>query len=350
MKPPLRSWLLAPLHVAALATGAKSFRDNPVIGSPGLNRLGLHVGRMQVAAAMSARRRRRLRGLVSSHDREDFERDGFILKPNFLPPEVFETLRSEALSFHAPAREMIQGDVVTRRIALDRALMTRQPHLARLLDDPAWLNPIRYVGTSRLAPLTYIQTIFSQVRPGAIDPQAELHADTFHSSVKAWLFLTDVGADDGAFCYVPGSHRLTAQRLAWERRNSITARDHPVFVAARGSPRIRADELPALGLPPAKVFAVAANTLVVADTMGFHARGLSNRPTVRAEVWAFGRRNPFLPWTGLHLLSAPVLRERPVSLLWSGLDAAERIGLRRNPWRDAGIMAPTDPTSAAERS
>src|SRR6202040_2783855 len=28
------SWLLAPLHVAALATRAKSFRDNPPLGSP----------------------------------------------------------------------------------------------------------------------------------------------------------------------------------------------------------------------------------------------------------------------------------------------------------------------------
>jgi hypothetical protein len=36
-------WLLAPLHVLALGTGAKSFRDNPVIGNCTLNRLGLHV-------------------------------------------------------------------------------------------------------------------------------------------------------------------------------------------------------------------------------------------------------------------------------------------------------------------
>ena len=45
------TWLLAPLHAAALVTAAKSFRDNPILGSPALNRAGLHVARMRAAAA-----------------------------------------------------------------------------------------------------------------------------------------------------------------------------------------------------------------------------------------------------------------------------------------------------------
>ena len=35
-------YLMAPIWVAALATGAKSFRDNPVIGSAELN-LGVEI-------------------------------------------------------------------------------------------------------------------------------------------------------------------------------------------------------------------------------------------------------------------------------------------------------------------
>src|SRR6267154_6825695 len=69
------SWLLAPLHVAALATGAKSFRDNPVIGSPRLNRAGLHVARVRLAHRMAEWRRRRLSALVCEEDRAAFERD-----------------------------------------------------------------------------------------------------------------------------------------------------------------------------------------------------------------------------------------------------------------------------------
>ena len=40
--------------------------------------------------------------------------------------------------------------------------------------------------------------------PGLPDPQTDLHTDTFHPTVKAWLFLTDVAADAMPFVYVPG--------------------------------------------------------------------------------------------------------------------------------------------------
>jgi hypothetical protein len=337
------SWLLAPMHLAALATGAKSFRDNPIIGSPGLNRLGLHVSRMRLAAAMTARRRAHLSGLVSAQDAADFDRDGFVMKRDFLPAAAFEALRHEALTLEAPARGMLQGDALTRRIALDSAAVRHLPHLRQLLESPQWLGLLRYVGASRMVPLTYIQTIFSGVRAAPPDPQTRLHADTFHSSVKAWLFLTDVAEDEGAFCYVPGSHRLTPERLAWEQAMSIEARDHAVFQAARGSPRIEPDDLGRLNYPPPRLFGVPANTLVVADTLGFHARGPSVRPTARAEIWAYGRRNPFLPWTGMDPLSIPHLRDRPVEHAWRALDLAEQIGMKRNTWRKEGMIRALDP-------
>ena len=75
----------------------------------------------------------------------------------------------------------------------------------------------------------------------------------------------------------------------------------------RGSFRTRPAELAGLGLPEARAFPVRANTLVVADTHGFHARAPSARPTRRVEIWAYGRRNPFLPWTGLDIWSVPAL-------------------------------------------
>ena len=44
---------------------------------------------------------------------------------------------------------------------------------------------------------------------------------------QVWLFLTDVAADAGPLTYVPGSHRLTPERLRWERRMSLEARESP---------------------------------------------------------------------------------------------------------------------------
>jgi len=45
--------LLAPWWAAQLLTGARSFRDNPLIGSPRLNRHGLHAARVTIAARLA---------------------------------------------------------------------------------------------------------------------------------------------------------------------------------------------------------------------------------------------------------------------------------------------------------
>jgi Phytanoyl-CoA dioxygenase (PhyH) len=338
-----RSWLLAPVHLAALATSAKSYRDNPFIGSPTLNRAGLHVGRMRLAQYMAERRRERMVSLISPEDRAVFRQDGIIVKHDFLPAPVFAALEEQIFSFRGSAREQTQGDAVTRRIALDRSALSRLPAVRALVEGTEWLGLIQYVGSSRLEPLTYIQTIFARAREGPPDPQTRLHADSFHPTVKAWLFLTDVVEDEGPFVYVPGSHRLTPRRLAWERRVSLTAREDLDPDSAHGSPRITQAELRSLGLGEPKIFAAPQNTLIVADTMGFHARGESVRRCVRAEIWGYGRRNPFLPWRGMDLARLPLVKGRAVPLYWSAMDICERFQLARNPWRPAGIVMPLDP-------
>jgi len=337
------SWLLAPFYAAAVATASKSFDGNPIIGSPALNRAGLHVGRMRLADALAAWRRKRLAHLVSKQDVADFHRDGFIVKRNYLPLTVFEALKSEVLALTAPARDMIQGNTVTRRIALDASTLARIPTVRSLLQNPEWLGLVRYAGSSLLEPLNYIQIIFSHVRETAADPQTVLHSDTFHSTVKAWFFLTDVGEDDGPFTYVPGSHRLTDARLEWEKRMSISASESLDRYTREGSFRIHQRELAGLRLPEPKIFAVPANTLIVADTMGFHARGTSSHPSVRIEIWAYGRRNPFVPWTGLDPVAMPFVKGRAVPLYWSLMDLGEQLGFIKNPWRPAGKVKPDTP-------
>ena len=99
-----------------------------------------------------------------------------------------------------------------------------------------------------------------------------------------------------------------------------------------------------MGFAPPRAFAVPANTLVVADTVGFHARGLSARPSVRVEIWTYGRRNPLLPWTpGLDFGSIPGIAERRIPLLWQARDFLQRRGLMSQPWKDVGKLRPQDP-------
>lgn len=340
MAGPILRKLLAPWWAGQLLTGAKSFVDNPLIGSERLNERGLHVRRVTLASDMAARRRTKLARAIDPADLAAFERDGYVEKREFLPPDIFAALRDQLLAWRGPAREMVQGDTITRRYAVDPELLRAAPCLRAFIGDPRWRALARHVASFDIEPLLYVQSILSHRHAAPPDPQTSLHADTFHPSMKAWLFLGDVAPDEGPLTYVAGSHRLTPERLAWEKRRSLEVREQGDILSARGSFRIETEELAGLGLPQPTAFAVPANTLVVADTFGFHARGPSVRPSTRIEIFAYSRRNPFLPFAGLDLWSLPGLRERRVPLLWLTHDIYRRwIG---QPWAKAGCKRPGD--------
>lgn len=328
-------WLRAPIWVAQMATGAKSFVDNPILGSPTLNRRGLHVARLKLAHRLAWSRRRRLAWQLSPADREAFDRDGFVCIPDFLLADEFARLRDFLLSSEFNAREHRQGDTVTRRVAIDPALVGRSPELRHLLELPRWKGLMRYAASTGGEPLYFLQSIVTGL-DGPPDPQVEYHSDTFHPSMKAWLFLTDVAEDAGPLAYVPGSHRLTPARLRWEQEKSETVRETGDRLSQRGSLRITREEIAQLGFAQPVKFAVPANTLVIADTFGFHARAPSSHPSVRAELWAYRRRSPFLPWSGLDLLSLPGLALRRGRWAYRLVDWLDRRGLKQQHWLPAG--------------
>ena len=336
-----RSWWRAPFWLVQLATGAKSFVDNPILGSPSLNRKGLHVARLRLAHRLAWSRRSRLSKRLSAADREAFDRDGFICIPDFLPAEEFALLRQFLVSNEFETREHRQGDTITRRVAVDGELAGRSPELSKMLGSPRWKGLMQYVASTGGEPLYYLQSIVTGL-DGPPDPQVEFHSDAFHPSMKAWLFLTDVAEDSGPLTYVPGSHRLTPERLKWEQEKSETVLEHGDRLSQRGSFRIGRDEMRHLGLPEPVKFAVPANTLVVADTFGFHARALSNQPSVRAELWAYRRRTPFLPWAGMDPLSLPGIAMRRLRWAYWLVDWLDRQGLKQQHWSPAGMKRALD--------
>jgi hypothetical protein len=331
----LLRWWRAPLWAVALGTGAKSFIDNPILGSRRLNRRGLHVARLKLAHRIAHLRRRRLASKLPAQLREQFDRDGFLEIRDYLPADQFARLQQGLLSRKFEARQHQQGDAITRRVAIGPELLAAIPDLRSVLKDRWWRSLLAYAASTRAEPVYYIQTIIMGHSPGGADPQLELHADTFHPSLKAWLFLTDVTDDEGPLTYVPGSHRLTPQRIAWEQERSIAIHDSD-RLSQRGSLRIRPEELEQLALPPPKRFAVPANTLVIIDTCGFHARGSCSRPTIRAEIWAYARGTPFVPWTGFNLLALGPIAIRRASLLMAIADRLDALGLYKQHWRPTG--------------
>jgi hypothetical protein len=340
----VRRAVMTPLWVVQLATGTKSFERNLVIGSRRLNEWGLHAARVALAHRLASARRRKLAGLISLRDREAFELDGFVVRPNFLPPGQFAALVAQVKAYRGPLREISEGDTIMRKIALDKRALAELPALGALLRSADWRGLVRYAGSRDAEPVVWVQSILRHACDGPPDPQSVLHADTFHPTVKAWLFLTDVAEDTGPFTYVPGSHRLTADRLAWERRMSLAARQSSNAEDRQGSFRIDPAELSSLGLPQPRPFAVSANTLVVADTFGFHARGPSIGASLRVEIWAYGRRSPFLPWAALVPWTTAALGRRSV-LSWKFGDFLEAAGLKKNRWRERTGISAFDPPS-----
>jgi hypothetical protein len=337
-------WWRAPLWAAALATGAKSFVDNPVLGSRRLNARGLHVARVRLAHALAAARRRRLASDVPHAWREGFDRDGFVIVQDLLSPDELAEIRRVLHEQPLPMRAHLQGDTITARVVLDRQASEQLPAIERLVRRRDLQALFAYAAGTRTPPVHYLQTILGgAVASGFPDPQVHLHADAFYPSMKAWLFLADVPADGRPLTYVAGSHRLTPERLAWERGRSLTVLDHGDRLSQRGSFRVEREELPGLKLADPIRFAVPANTLVVADMFGFHARGDSDRPTTRVELWSYNRRPPFLPDLARRLLA---LAPRSLSgghLIYRGGDLLHRWGLRRQHWHDVGpqrAMAP----------
>ncbi|RMB12344.1 phytanoyl-CoA dioxygenase family protein [Eilatimonas milleporae] len=317
-----------PLWIAGVLGQAKSFRANPVLGSPALNMLGLHVARLLLAHGVMGLRWAMLRPLMPAGQRRAFHRDGYVALPGFLSADEVAAIRAELPDLDGTPRQMVQGDTLTQRILLDRTATRTTPRLRTLLSSRRFLGGLCYAAGKWHRPVFYVQRIRNGARTGGRDPQKTLHSDTFHPSMKAWLFLEDVDAAKGPFTYVPGSHRLTAKRLKWEYGISRRAARLKDGYSEKGSLRADAADLRALDLPPPQALTARAGTLVIANTHGFHGRGQAEDGASRLEIWAYGRHNPFLPLPGFGLMALGRLEDAVLQRYWRYKDrqAAKRGG------------------------
>ena len=135
---------------------------------------------------------------------------------------------------------------------------------------------------------TFIQRL--QNSPDDNDVQKIMHMDTFFITVKFWFFPEDVTIDDGPFCYVPKSNILTDKRKEWMRKQWADIIDGKIdpqrtYGHAEGSLRVFDEELIAMGYDPKNTaYPVKANTLVIANTFGFHARGQVSNSVIRQAI------------------------------------------------------------------
>jgi len=316
-----------PVWLFALGTQAKSFKGNPFIGSRLLNLLGLHVLRVSLSHASAWFRWLLLAPLMPKSLRRAYRRDGFVLIENFIDADTVSSLVNEITGFNGGVREMTQGDTATQRILLDKGAAAHMPRTYNAATNSLLRRYLAYAGSKWSHSILYVQRIHNGFRPSHADPQKNMHSDTFHPTMKAWLFLEDVTEDKGPFTYVTGSSRLTRKRLKWEYKRSINAAKMQDKYSEKGSLRADTEALKEMGLPAPKGITAKAGTLVLANTNGFHGRGQAAEGASRLELWAYSRHNPFSLLPGLPLDFVLHIKHWAMQWNWRRLDQrAERRG------------------------
>ena len=141
--------------------------------------------------------------------------------------------------------------------------------------------------------------------PQEHDPQYEMHMDTWHPTIKMWLFPRGVALADGPLHYVNGSHRATARKLRWLHEMSLPpARSLRACPAPRTHLEARGVE--ELGFASVRALVLPPKSLVVADTSGLHFRGravpghLRHSMTPAGSQWSSGglSRDLLMPFRG----------------------------------------------------
>ena len=291
---------LVPYWLVSVFSASKSYRDNPILGSLLLNRLGLHVFRVVLSHGLYRLRLLLLSPLAAAEDRRQFLRHGYVVKRNFLPPEQFAALRAEVEHYRGPIREVVEGDTETQRLFLTAQTRRGLPQCERLVRYPPLDRLLRYAGSKNRPPFFYVENTQQHARASdQPDPQKDCHMDTFHPCVKAWLYLDEVSERNGPYVYVPGSHRLSWKRLQWEYRESLAASTDKRHGGPRywdGSCRVTDRDLAGMGYPQAVRMQVPPNTLVLANVRGFHCRVNAREPSTRLTIWMQARDNPFNPF------------------------------------------------------
>lgn len=230
-------------HLAHLraAAGRQKIVDDPL-----LNRMGLQVARTVAAhAAVGLRARHRPAEPIVAEWAQGLRADGCLVVADFLPPDDFVAVETAARVAMASevARDEFRDGANTIEIVWRRDV-----------DDATRRSLDRF---------------FHHPRVLALAAAAE---------------RTDVTDDDGPLIYHAGSNHLSLRALRGVYRDSLTGSD--------GSRRVDAEEFRARARSE-RIMRCRANTLVFADTFGYHGRVQGRPPGCRLALQIEFRPHPF---------------------------------------------------------
>lgn len=256
-------------------------------GSVLANRLGYQLFRALSKSAAWQLRRRAVSPEMMQHVAR-LDEDGVVVIPDFLAPEAFERVRAEYLRSlrELPYQPGVveDNDVAVRYLDIDKAppeaFTAAREHFQRSplllgIAAAAMRRPV-----SAVPPVT--MNIWEKIpasdkterTPGA----NYVHADVHYPTVKMFFYLNDIDEENGAIMYARGSHKMTPARLAYEYDASVRvarAKSEGTLYSKvpYGLVRVPTEaQIQDMGIVLESICG-KANTLIIANTQGFHKQG-----------------------------------------------------------------------------
>jgi len=266
------------------------FSHKKTLSFPFLNKLGAQPFRIWLAEKRYALRGKKVSEELKPYV-ETLERDGIVVIENFLPKEQFEELEAQCLlALENEERTRIKHDGPNVYTNINFPKLKAYKQVRSVLGSTkvqGLFNAAerRSFGQEYIA--KHLTTLVQGPEGELTDPETQLHEDTFFNTFKAWLYITDVELEDAPFVFVKGSHK-----------NDVTKRmsksfDYSLKKDKINSRRISKEELAELGMKETH-YVAKKNTLVMANTLGFHRRLRGKEGHIRIGLAYSTRFNPFI--------------------------------------------------------
>jgi hypothetical protein len=280
---------------------AFTYRVPPYLtGSVMGNRLGLQV--LRLTGKHIAWKLRKAQTSTEIREYIDtLDRDGVLVIPDFLSQEKFKRVKEEceAIKLNLPFESFRKVDNGSLQVA--NYDMVSEGDNNSAIRECLQANPLiqRIAGTvirrKILSNPTVRFSIYRKIRNGEQivdnDIESVLHADLHTPTVKAFYYVGEIDQSNGAFVYVKGSHRLTLNRIRHEYEISLLTakmkrgeRIPQELLSIKGpNQRVRISDQHLQGMQETTICG-KANTLVIANNMGFHKRGTFTGETSRETL------------------------------------------------------------------
>jgi hypothetical protein len=271
------------------------------------NRLGLQVLRVVGKYAIWRLRQRAVPLDIAPYV-ATLTRDGIVVLPDFLPKEEFDLVRAEfeqaagdfefyPVPRYGTNKAVERGRIHSSMFGLNERLTRFPKTKASLLANPLLhriVSAAAHVRSTTLPSATIdVYRLGDETAPDN-DVETVLHADLHSPTIKAFFYLNDVDRTNGAFVYAKGSTALSLARLRHEYDMSIRVARlkrggdgiDPKLLAVRGPNTrnvIRPEHAAAMNIVESPVCG-RANTLIIANNMGFHRRGDFSSSTPRETI------------------------------------------------------------------